>query len=226
MSASRDLALVTPEVERVMTINQRYAYVLVGGQQAVLAERDDGDFDLWTLAAFRGWFANQEPVLVPGARGERPVPVADYWLRHPLRRSYERIVFHPDPAKVRPGDYNLWRGFAVEPSNSGSCERFLAHLRENVAQGNPEHARWILGWLADLVQRPAYKPGTSLVLRGPQGVGKTMVGEAMRLLLARHYVPVATSGRIVGHFNAHLKWALLLHADEAFWAGTGPLRAR
>jgi hypothetical protein len=217
MSASRKppLALVTPADERIVALNQRYAFVLVGGQQCILAETDDGDFELLGVDAFRGWLASEAPV----GRAEKWIPLSRAWLESPLRRSYRRIVFQPDADRVRPDEYNIWKGFAVTPRAEGSCDQFLAHLHDNVAQGNKDYARWITAWLAQIIQQPAKKPGTSLVLRGEPGVGKTIVGEVMRLLLRRHYVRIARSEQIVGRFNGRLKHALLLHADEGFWAG-------
>jgi hypothetical protein len=60
---------------------------------------------------------------------------------------------------------------------------------------------------------------TALVLRGGQGVGKTKVGEVVGSLLGDHYTLVSSPRYVVGQFNAHMRALLLLHADEAFWAG-------
>jgi hypothetical protein len=128
----------------VLALNQQYAFVLVGGKQCVLVERTDGDFELLGIDAFKGWLANRPPVLV----GTKLIALATYWLTHPGRRSYERIVFEPDPARVGAHEYNIWEGFSVTPSAEGSCDLFLEHLHDNVAQGNPDHARWITAWAA------------------------------------------------------------------------------
>src|SRR3954454_18375911 len=60
---------------------------------------------------------------------------------------------------------------------------------------------------------------TALVLRGGQGVGKTKVGQVFGSLLGDHYALVAESRYVTGQFNAHMMALILLHADEAFWAG-------
>ena len=54
---------------------------------------------------------------------------------------------------------------------------------------------------------------------GKMGVGKTIVGKTMGVLLGRHYMIVARPRLITGQFNAHLLSCLMLHADEGFWAG-------
>jgi hypothetical protein len=95
----------------------------------------------------------------------------------------------------------------------------LDHLRNNVCQGSNKLYHWVSGWFAQIVQRPQQKIGTSLVLRGKQGVGKTKVGEVIGSLLGSHYVLAPEPRFITGRFNAHLIPCLLLHADEGFWAG-------
>ena len=77
----------------------------------------------------------------------------------------------------------------------------------------------MVGWFAQIIQHPDENVGTSLVLRGKQGTGKTKVGEVIGSLLGVHYQPIADPRYITGRFNSHLVCCLLLHADEAFWAG-------
>ena len=72
---------------------------------------------------------------------------------------------------------------------------------------------------AHLFQRPAERIGTSLVLRGKQGTGKTKVGEVFGSLIDRHYLLVDSPRYITGQFNAHLAGCILLQADEGFFAG-------
>jgi hypothetical protein len=163
------------------------------------------------VSAFTQWFANQRVVV-----GDRAVEIGDCWLTHPERRQYEGIEFAPRGG--RDGYYNLWQGFAVTP-HAGDCTRFLAHLKDNVAGGNANIYKWVIGWFAHIFQRPWEKLDTALVLRGKMGVGKTKVGEVFGSLLGEHYALVSDPRYVTGQFNAHMAALLLLHADEAFWAG-------
>ena len=78
---------------------------------------------------------------------------------------------------------------------------------------------WIVGWWAQIVQQPSVKMATALVLRGPFGAGKTKIGQVMGSLIGDHYLLVASPRYITGQFNSHMASLLVLHADEAFWAG-------
>ena len=117
------------------------------------------------------------------------------------RREFEGIEFAP--AGGRKGYYNLWQGFAVEP-RPGDCGKFLAHIRDNIAQGNTFLYNWIVGFFAQIAQKPDVKVGTALALRGEPGVGKTKVGEVFGSLLKPHYKLVADPRFVTGQFNSHM----------------------
>jgi Family of unknown function (DUF5906) len=208
---ARQIAKARKADPHVARINEHYALVIVGDKSMILKTTDD-DIKFWTLQAFEQWHANQ---YVP-SRANRKVPLARHWMHHSERRQYEGIVFAP--GRDVPNHFNLWRGFAVEPK-PGDCSRFLAHLRENVCCGDEELYKWVIGWFANIFQHPEQKMGTSLVLRGNMGTGKTKVGEVFGSLLGTHYVPVSDPRYVTGRFNSHLMSCLLLHCDEAFWAG-------
>jgi hypothetical protein len=199
----------------VAELNDSYALVIVGDKTAILKEEKDDKadeaFHLWTVTAFNQWHANKFVT-----RGDKWHELAKYWLKHPQRRQYEGLEFAPNGG--RPGYYNLWKGFSVEPKR-GDCSKFLAHLRDNVCRGNERFFRWVVGWFAQIIQHPEQKLGTSLGLRGKQGVGKTKVGEVIGSLFKHHSVLVSDPRYVTGRFNSHLVSCLLLHADEAFWAG-------
>jgi len=207
-------ATIDPDVAKV---NENYALVLVGDKTVILKQgvSSEGrpDFCLMTTSSFEQWFGNRF-VERPGQK--KPVPLGRYWLSHPQRRQYEGIVFAP--GRDVQGFFNLWRGFAVEP-RPGDCSLFLAHLKENVCRGDDALFTWVVGWIAAIFQRPDRKDGVSLVIRGKEGTGKTKIGEVIGWLLGDHYVAISDPRYITGRFNSHLAACLLLHADEAFWAG-------
>jgi hypothetical protein len=88
-----------------------------------------------------------------------------------------------------------------------------------VCRENDEHYRYLLGWMAHLVQKPRERPGIALVMRGRKGTGKTVVGDVLGSLFAPHYFPVDDARYVTGQFNMHMSSCLLLQSDEALWAG-------
>jgi hypothetical protein len=200
----------TSDNRPITNLNSIYALVKVGDKVIVMNTSAD-DISFMNVSAFELWFGNCYVT-----HNEKKMPLGKYWLHHRLRRQYEGLTFSPD--RDVPGHYNLWRGFTVEPK-PGDCSKFLAHIRDNVCSGDTALSNWVLGWFADIMQKPDKKNGTSLVLRGKQGTGKTIVGKIISSLLGNHYVLVSDPRFITGRFNSHLLSCLLLHADEGFWAG-------
>jgi hypothetical protein len=205
---SRAHELIDDECERdAAELNREYAVVLANNKTSILREfRDHKDEPQWMLMRpgdFYLWKADCDKL-------------AKRWIVSPKRRQYKGIVFAPKSTPL--GWYNIWRGFAVEP-RPGDCSLFLSHIKDNVCRGDRGHYHWIVGWFSHIIQHPQEKTGTSLVLRGEQGVGKTIVFEQVGSLLGPHYIKVASPRYITGTFNAHMKGLLLLFADEAFWAG-------
>jgi hypothetical protein len=145
------------------------------------------------------------------------------WLEHPGRRTFRQIVFAPPPVAADPRDYNLWRGFAVQPDTDPNpedrCPRYLEHVREVIANGVPAHAEYILDLLAVTVQQPGVPTGKALALRGGQGVGKSVMLRGFGQLFGRHFVTVSSRKHITGDFNAHLSGRVVVFADEAVWGG-------
>jgi energy-coupling factor transporter ATP-binding protein EcfA2 len=73
-------------------------------------------------------------------------------------------------------------------------------------------------WLAQLFQRPDSKPGSTVVITGEKGTGKSTLFDYVNQLLGRHGITVSQRKQIVGQFNGHLATTLLMVCEEAFWA--------
>lgn len=201
---------------RIAKLNESYALVIVGDKTAILKLAADGGIKFLTHSAFELWHANRFIYYQDKNGDQKKISLAKYWLHHAQRQQYEGIVFAP--GREVPNHFNLWRGFAVEP-RQGDCSKFLAHLKDNVCRGDEALYLWVVGWFAQIMQHPNKKMGTSLVLRGKQGTGKTKVGQVIGSLLGEHYALVSDPRYVTGRFNSHLVSCLLLHCDESFWAG-------
>ena len=202
--------------DHIKEMNQKHAVVMVAGKCVILNEEIDPisgnkGFTLSSPTDIRTLYANRRVSVDDTLK-----TITDVWLTHPERRQYTGIVFAP--SQETPGYYNLWRGFAVEPIK-GNCDLFIAHIYNNIARCDDEIFDYVINWLADAVQNPAERPGTSLVLRGKQGTGKGIMASGFGSLFGAHFRHVQHARHLIGHFNSHLKDTLIIFADEAFWAG-------
>jgi len=220
-----------PVERRLQEISEEFALVLLGGKARILRETHNFQrrrvVEFMGTGDFRDWLS-EERVFDDETR--RMVGIGDVWLKSPLRRKFSGVEFAPEgiPDEVCGNRFfNLWRGFSVEAAppypdladHLKHIPTFADHILTNVARGNRDIAAWVWGWFADLIQHPERKVGTSLVLRGHQGTGKSKPGEIVGRLLGDHYVKIAKSKHLTGQFNSHMFNCLLLQADEGFWAG-------
>jgi hypothetical protein len=104
-------------------------------------------------------------------------------------------------------------------AEEGDCSPALEVI-QNLAGDDPEAERWLLGWLAKVVQavhagRPA-RIGTCPVVFGPKGSGKGVLEAMCRALLGRDNVVSIGQAELNSQFNGWLSSALLVFADEVF----------
>jgi hypothetical protein len=204
-------------------LNEKYAVVgNTGGKCRVIEEVMDhtmkrSRLTRITFEDFRNSLMHQQVQAGTDPKGAPQMSeVGKWWLKHPLRRQFDTIVFAP--GDEIPGSYNLWRGYGVTAIPGEMHESFLHHLRFNVCQRIDEHYSYLLGWMARVVQKPNEAGEVAIVLRGGKGVGKSFFAKHFGKLFGRHYLEVSNSSQLVGNFNAHLRDTILLFADEAFYA--------
>lgn len=165
------------------------------------------------------------------------------WLQHPRTRRYDRVEFRPGRA-TPDGVLNLWQGWptglrpgwedtrlgpsGVQPVRngpfdgpempSGYCDTFLEHMRVNMCGGDDEAFYYLLAWMADAFWNPGPSE-TAVILKGPQGSGKTFFAERFMEFFGNHALTLDDEDQLVGNFNKHLMNKSVIFADEAFFAG-------
>jgi Family of unknown function (DUF5906)/RepB DNA-primase from phage plasmid len=150
--------------------------------------------------------------------GDEVLQLGHWWLRHPNRRQYAGITFQPGGGDVVDNRLNLWRGWGVEPKQ-GDWSLMRDHIRQVIALNDEEVLVYVLNWLAWAVQHPDERAEVALVFRGKRGTGKGALGNAMCRIFGQHAVHISSADHLAGRFNAHLRDACLLFADESYWPG-------
>ncbi|MDN3506506.1 MAG: DUF5906 domain-containing protein [Simkaniaceae bacterium] len=199
----------------VEELNQTLAVVHTSSTY-ILIEKDEIEFVLDSKTSLLTLYENQ-PVLELAGENKKPPTKAQIWLRSPNRRSYDKIVFNPKIEGHYRKNYNIWKGFALEPKK-GDCSLYWAHVRDIICCGKESHYVYTRKWLSRLIQAP-WLIDTSIVLRGKQGTGKGTFVDPIGKLFGPHFAPLASLDKILGRFNSHLKNAILIYADEAIWGG-------
>jgi hypothetical protein len=93
------------------------------------------------------------------------------------------------------------------------------HIKNIVCGGDRAAFDYLMGWMARAVQIPEVQGETAIVMRGKKGAGKGTLGNVLLDIFGGHSFHLTKSDQLVGRFNAHLRAAVLVFADEAFFAG-------
>lgn len=208
-------------------MNEKFAFTIAGGGHHILWETTDekGNFKLEHLneQAFHKMLAHKTIQLADGKRHA----ISKLWLADADCRRYDGLVFSPGK-EVDQRFYNMWRGFAYKPLKAGepidpvwksSLDKFLEHALMNVCNGDEKLFSYLIGYFAQLVQRPWEKPLVALVFKGKKGVGKNAIIERVAALIAPHYIIADDRRYLTGNFNGHLESCLMMVLDEAAWPG-------
>lgn len=146
----------------------------------------------------------------------KSIPKSRLWLANPRRRQYRSVDFIPG-AEDTPY-LNLWTGWAVQPKK-GTCDAWLDLLHEIICGGDDRLCSWLLHWFANILREPTDKSLTAPVIIGEEGAGKSALIRYFGRILGRGFTVVTNDEHIHGKFNKHLASTLLLHSDEALYAG-------
>lgn len=211
-------------VERdIAEVNKDYFLVPIGSKVVVGSFKTDSlgreELQLWLPESFKLWFKNRYVQVIDGADSARMRPLGEYWLGHRDRRQYKGVDLVPgEPPELPNGKLNLWRGYGVEP-RPGNWPRMRHHVDNVLAGGDPKAAEYILRWAAYCLQNPGRQAEVALVLMGERGSGKGIFLRALARCFGSHALHLSNQDHLLGKFNSHMRNALYLFADEAFWAG-------
>ncbi len=201
-------------------INQEFFIIEEGGRHFVACEFDDPAWGRRALKRFKlAEFKTRYLGKTVRSHDGKEIPLATSWLAWKHRREYlGGVVFDPS-GRERPGVFNLWRGWPIEP-RPGDWSIVREHFREVICSGNEAHFAYVMGWLRRLVQQPDRPGEVVLALRSKEeGAGKGLACTAVRRMFGQHALAVERTRSLTGQFNAHLRDLVVLVANEAVFAG-------
>ncbi|RTL21773.1 MAG: hypothetical protein EKK52_07785 [Burkholderiales bacterium] len=216
---------MSENADALAAMNRRHAYAKVGNGGAVVVYGEAGTVP--SLMQKHPFFDMMAPRKITGSDGRR-VPIAPVWFGWSGRRTYLGGVkmlpqgIHGDGLSVPADTLNTWMGFVTVPAEADGSDwpTIREYLRDILCAGDRSLYAWLMNWLAHAVQFPHEKPGTALILKGPQGAGKTTLTDLLRAIFhSAHIVSADRPEALLGKFNAHLREALIVIADEAVFAG-------
>lgn len=217
----------------IAIINRNHGFVL-NGHDAILSVRRDYRgrrvLKYWSKNVFYDVFASKQirlPKVGQDAITFEYVNPARIWFNDKRRREIEGVI--NAPGEFLSGQwFNMWEGWGTTPllkertpDYSGEkCRLIISHIVKVWCSGNETIARWVLAWLANIIQYPQNKPGTAIMMYSGQGTGKSFIIEhVLAKILGTGYGYESSAEFLTARFNDCVEGKLLIYADEAFFHG-------
>lgn len=178
--------------------------------------------------------ANERATMVNKKGQEVEVQPFRHWIEAPNRNTVPVIYFKPECSFRRdvPGlrynaPLNLWRGYqyeSVDPAKTPTARRaarmICRHLWVAWCDRDPVKYRWIMDWLAILVQEPERIGLPVPCLVSAQGAGKGIIVDNILVpLFGPHAIVLEKPDHLTGRFNSHLGVNAFISVNEAVWGG-------
>ena len=143
-------------------------------------------------------------VAIPDAKdGTKHLSAASWWIRSKTKLVFDVVRYDPENTYTHPGEtvLNSWRGFAVQPAR-GSWRKMRYHIWSTLCGRDRETFRYVLRWMAHLVQYPGTNPEVMIVIRSDrEGAGKSSLGHWLLRIFGTHGQEIADAGQVFGTFN-------------------------
>jgi len=204
--------------EALKLLNSHYFIGKSDQESGIFRIRDDGSLaHALQEQQFKLEVAN---IFVKASDGSnKPIKAEKFWKEHQWR--HERTIVFKPRGTTDPSEFNLWRGFGVEPRKGWQKQRrLLRHIWKIICRGDKEKFRYLMRWLAWAVQNPDSHSEVVIVLKSPkQGTGKSTLGAVMLKIFGTHGALIDDKDRLLGRFNDWLETTSFVLGEEIMWAG-------
>ena len=146
---------------------------------------------------------------------KKPVNAWKIYLQHTELFTVKALKFYSEDPHV----FSYFRGYdynKLDEVKEQVIKPFLDHVFNVIANKNDAVYKYIIAWIAAILQRPNFKVGVALTIIGKQGSGKnTFFTDIICQLMARYANNNITDIEdIVGKFNASLENKKLIVVNE------------
>lgn len=195
---------IRPEYDR---LEQTYAKVLVSGKIKYIRRKEP----------LTNWM---DSISFHQYESRTEKEIRQTWMRKTI--PYTDVVTDFSSPGVSGSSFNLFNGFATNPSNTGvDISIIYSHIHEVLCSGDEKISSYLLDWIAHMFQKPEDVSGIAPVFISKQGAGKGILVEHLlgRIIGDNYFATIGNSAMITNQFNSIIEGKLLLNIDEASFSG-------
>lgn len=139
-------------------------------------------------------------------------------------RCFTKIAFRPNGVGLQPWECNVWPGFKaseVTAVDMALVQPWLDHVHQVWAAGDPAITTYLLSWIQRILLHPERPTEVGVLLKGPQGCGKTLVAQFLTQHVFGPQVSLTTTGldKVTGRFNQCLLGKVFVNLNELSTSG-------
>jgi hypothetical protein len=159
----------------------------------------------------------------PDTGKTRKTKYINEWLEDRNIQRKDKTDIIPPPMYCPPNVLNLWKpseydGREIEETderyNQVAVDAWVNHIGV-ICDHDALAEEYVLNWFAHMLQKPAEKPETCIIITGKQGAGKTCMLDPIKKIMGGGYFESANPERDVwGNFNPMMASSLLVVLSE------------
>jgi hypothetical protein len=143
------------------------------------------------------------------------------------KRIVEKIDFYPNLLTAPSNIYNLFNGFYIEAFEDATInsndeydfeilKEHFYFITDDFSEVANDCAEYLLDWVAQIFQQPHIKSNTLIILKGGEGVGKSILAQIIEKMLGSkyYYSTASPASDLFGNYNSIGKSKLLINMEE------------
>lgn len=144
-------------------------------------------------------------------------PFLNKWIADEERRSFKKLEWYPNLEKCDPQNFNTFTGLKgkiIQNVNMEKVNKFIDHIKL-LTNYEEEATNYLIKYCSDMFQNPQNLPGTAILIKSEQGVGKDIFTDILGSCLGDDLIHKEPKmDNITGTFNKNLKNKLIIQLNE------------
>ena len=144
----------------------------------------------------------------------KTITAYDVLLTHLSQLTVKGVKFNSDDKDV----FSTFMGYkynVLDNVNYEMIEMFMNFVKEIICDSNEVVYKYVMGWIANMIQHPGKKNETALILKGLQGIGKNRFTDIISELLSGYSAKNVTEiSELTGNFNSVVENKILIVLNE------------